>query len=308
MLRTRLVPVEIEVLLSIVNKLPRDREVSHHHVVNPTHHPDGSTPTQGPHSLSIDEESLRYFLDRAIDRFPADLKVFVRPDHNLLEREAEGWKKTLGPLMFECALAASGGLFHPEPLTPSQVKAREALKAGGQISFPHEGKPFFGLGEVEAMRQRYLFLFALREVFEATSQAHISLDDARRRLNQLESQLSSFRPSIFPIQVEAFRGRFDIGKKDRKKKTHNLGYAKPQITWVLEKVEVERIRKCPVCEKLFWAGRLDQSACRSRCSNVLRAKKWREKYAAKYTGKGQAAVSDKAKGKITKGRKKRSHG
>jgi hypothetical protein len=43
-----------------------------------------------------------------------------------------------------------------------------------------------------------------------------------------------------------------------------------------EGVEVERIRKCPVCGLFFWAGRLNKSACAEPCARVLRQRKLRE--------------------------------
>lgn len=290
-LRTRPVPAEIAELLSIVNKLPRIPHNSHHLVLN-------------SRVLKVDERGVLFFLEQIIESLPIELRVFVKPVDGLLEKGAEGWKKSLGPFLFDCALGASGGLLHPEPLTARELEEQKALEAGGQISFPHEGKPFFGLGEVEAIRQRYLFLFALRRLLQAISGAHKSLGEARQRLHSLHLQPGYSAPSPPLAQVEVLRGRFDIGKRDYKNKTHKLGYAKPQITWVLEKIEVERIRQCPVCEKLFWAGRLDQSACRPRCSNVLRAKTWREKYGSKYQQRRRSAAGvSKSKTKTKTSRK-----
>jgi hypothetical protein len=307
-LRTRPVPPEIAELLSIANKLPRTPDASHDHIVNPVlwsrSLASPSVPIHVTTSPSVDNAAQRYFLDRAIELLPAELRVFVKPEDRLLEHGAEGWSRALGPLLFECALGASGGLFHAEPISASELEKRQALEATGQISFADKGKPFFGLGEVEAMRQRYLFLFAVRTLLEATSRAHVSFDEAQHRLDQIDLQPGFSWPSPPLAQVEVFRGRFDIGQKDRKTRTHRLGYAKPKITWVLEKIEVERIRVCPVCARLFWAGRLDQSACRSQCSNVLRAKKWREKHSSNKK-RHRAASTGKAKVKTKKGRKGR---
>jgi hypothetical protein len=45
---------------------------------------------------------------------------------------------------------------------------------------------------------------------------------------------------------------------------------------VLQGIEVERIRLCAVCRKLFWAGRLDKIGCGEPCSRVLRQRRLRE--------------------------------
>jgi len=45
---------------------------------------------------------------------------------------------------------------------------------------------------------------------------------------------------------------------------------------VLDGIEARRIRLCPVCEKLFWAGRVDKVGCTEECSRVLRQRRLRE--------------------------------
>jgi hypothetical protein len=39
--------------------------------------------------------------------------------------------------------------------------------------------------------------------------------------------------------------------------------------------DAERIRKCRVCEKLFWAGRSDKWCCSPRCLGLNRIRQWR---------------------------------
>jgi len=45
---------------------------------------------------------------------------------------------------------------------------------------------------------------------------------------------------------------------------------------MLNGIQADRIRICPVCEKLFWAGRLDKSACGELCAGTLRQRRLRE--------------------------------
>jgi len=45
----------------------------------------------------------------------------------------------------------------------------------------------------------------------------------------------------------------------------------------LQGVAVDRIRVCPRCSKLFWAGRRDKSGCSEGCARVLRQGKLRER-------------------------------
>jgi len=43
-------------------------------------------------------------------------------------------------------------------------------------------------------------------------------------------------------------------------------------------VEVQRIRRCPICEKIYWAERIDQPTCSKRCNNVRRSRIQRGTY------------------------------
>ena len=50
----------------------------------------------------------------------------------------------------------------------------------------------------------------------------------------------------------------------------------------MDGVEADRIRECRICGQIFWAGRTDQACCKRRCAKVLRTRRWREGYPAKY--------------------------
>ena len=50
----------------------------------------------------------------------------------------------------------------------------------------------------------------------------------------------------------------------------------------IEDVEADRIRECPICQNVFWAGRKDQLCCAPRCARILRTRRWRERYPERY--------------------------
>ncbi len=57
-----------------------------------------------------------------------------------------------------------------------------------------------------------------------------------------------------------------------------------------ESVDINRIRACEVCSRIFWAGRIDKWGCSPKCSNVIRVRKSRERkqeYAAVYKTRGR---------------------
>jgi len=45
---------------------------------------------------------------------------------------------------------------------------------------------------------------------------------------------------------------------------------------MLDGIEANRIRLCPICKGIFWAGRRDKSACSPQCSLTLRQRRLRE--------------------------------
>ena len=51
---------------------------------------------------------------------------------------------------------------------------------------------------------------------------------------------------------------------------------------ILAGVEVARIRRCPICGVIYWAGRLDKPACSDRCKSVVRQRRHRERHSERY--------------------------
>jgi hypothetical protein len=50
----------------------------------------------------------------------------------------------------------------------------------------------------------------------------------------------------------------------------------------LENIDNLRIRQCSRCGTLFFAGRLQQSACPEPCAHILRTQRWRAGYRENY--------------------------
>jgi hypothetical protein len=49
----------------------------------------------------------------------------------------------------------------------------------------------------------------------------------------------------------------------------------PAFLQAIDGVEITRIRECPVCSSIFWAGRTTQQCCTPRCSNIFRVRRHR---------------------------------
>lgn len=46
----------------------------------------------------------------------------------------------------------------------------------------------------------------------------------------------------------------------------------------IDGVEITRIRECEICNRIFWAGRINQSACSTACAHALRNRRYRARY------------------------------
>ena len=61
-----------------------------------------------------------------------------------------------------------------------------------------------------------------------------------------------------------------------------LVFNTPLLVKILQGVEAARIRRCPICGLIFWAGRMDRPCCGPKCAKARRRHHSREKYAVKY--------------------------
>jgi hypothetical protein len=248
-LRTRPESKDITELLYIANRLPRELGADHESVVNSQEH-------------GYDQKTLEFFLLRALAELPIDLKAFVTQSLELkLEKSGEfslkldeGLQKTVGPNLLQYAFDVA--------------------------------RPLWGAGEIESMRQRYIFLFAVRDILRCLASPRtptqvepkekpLVLANTRSWLRA--AQMSFLNPAQrMYSKIDGLRTQLYISKEITREGTHKLAVYHPLLFQVLESVEAERIRECPVCGRLFWAGRLDQSACHLH-GNVLRARRLREK-------------------------------
>ncbi len=75
------------------------------------------------------------------------------------------------------------------------------------------------------------------------------------------------------------------------------------------KIEARRIRHCYICQKIFWAQRLDSWACSKKCGNSLRQKIWQAQNKDKYNEKRRSNYAYKQATKnLTKNLKEKKNG
>jgi hypothetical protein len=56
-----------------------------------------------------------------------------------------------------------------------------------------------------------------------------------------------------------------------------LVFLSDKFTQAFNGVEIDRLKICENCKKVFWVKRIDMKGCTTPCAKVLRTRKWREK-------------------------------
>jgi hypothetical protein len=76
---------------------------------------------------------------------------------------------------------------------------------------------------------------------------------------------------------------------------------KSAIVDALDGVEASRIRRCAICDRMFWAARLDKSCCSSgKCQKEWRAKLWRNRNQTAYKRSRIRKAEQTQRGDVTK--------
>jgi hypothetical protein len=117
------------------------------------------------------------------------------------------------------------------------------------------------LGTNSNARPKYQHLRAAREMLRAFA------NEGKDSPKSKEIKLRHIHEALVNIRADE-RGR--------------IQFSHGPIMDALRGVEVARIRLCPICGKIFWAGRLDQRCCSGKCSHVRRTRLWRASYQSKY--------------------------
>lgn len=117
---------------------------------------------------------------------------------------------------------------------------------------------------------RYERLIHARKILEEIAEKGASVDGYRRFHSQTgkwpyTSLLSTFL-SPFP----------DINVSLHIDQQGQIAIKPDELLDALLGAEAERIRQCPICNSIFWAGRIDQKGCSKQCANIIRVHRCRE--------------------------------
>lgn len=123
--------------------------------------------------------------------------------------------------------------------------------------------------EEENLRDNREFLYEIVQGYQDFSRFTKIL---RSLIQRHEAQKNNRLIIIFPIYIST-----EIVIKDGL-----IHIETNKLAEALQGVDIDRLRICPVCNRIFWAKRNDQKACSNKCSGNLRIRKYRENYLEKY--------------------------
>jgi hypothetical protein len=141
-------------------------------------------------------------------------------------------------------------------LLPQQgeAKVRRLVETGfARIDAVNEEYPFSSTWWVGQVRKRVLLAFAVRQLVNCMTQP-----------SKLEIVENTEIYDRSPWSSAYFR------IKDGRVK-----FQPSVLISLLEGVEVERVRECPICLKYFWAGRINMRCCSTAHAGVLRMREYR---------------------------------
>lgn len=225
-------------------------------------------------------DDLYLVLSNVLYEMPLEIQAFVLRDDHCEVGEWDGvttWKSIPPHIQLACnfdvlsrdieELAAIVHAAHTRisrTLELEDQAKRETLRIGG--------KQYVFLASEKLLsraRHRLLSLLAAREVLKSLTKP----DAWARVLDINESKFSG----------GALAGISIVHEKDKKgENTSRVAVAPPVLYGRLEGVDSTRIRECPICHKIFWAGRKDQSGCSDNCRAAQRSRTYRKNYKRKY--------------------------
>ena len=192
----------------------------------------------------------------------------------MAQRSAKNSKQTLRTRRVPPALEQWLGVVND---VPEQSEVEEAANSALQIATrfvqpcPEEHQLIAELRSRLAnwgpAAQRAIFTDDLQNAADL-GQRLLGLGAAKRAFQIVANSKDSLTPRALPLPIERSASLWlESGK---------LSVKLAPFLEALQGLEVERLRICPICSQIFWAGRLDKSGCSENCSRVLRQRRLRE--------------------------------
>ena len=293
-------PTQLNDLLILANQLPVELRLSRHKSWSPASRRVISDETPkivrwrrdllDGTSKGMSHESLWIRLVEAVGELPLKLQAFLlRDELGDIVVESDGYPV---PVYVDSDLQIMRNF---ELLGMSENELREIVRKSldkvDEAARFKEGEDEFlqirvsSRTLIERVHQRLIYSLAALELLDCLTQ-----ENAKEGLRRLS--ITRLSDATYPRPYIDEKGRFELSP--------------PILFYRLKGIEVFRIKECPVCDRIFWAGRKDMRCCDAKCSHIFRSRKYRgEAYKEKYAyqryrrgeaGKRRAGDSDKQVG------------
>lgn len=133
------------------------------------------------------------------------------------------------------------------------------------------------IDEFEILDRYNDFIYYRRKLRFVAQEASYYQKTERRRI----SVSSVYQPELFTTS-------FEIGKDGR------ITFQNDKVIKALEGIDIKRLRICEVCNRIFWANRLEKLGCSDRCNQTLRTRRKRTSDKNRFPSRVQKETSFKS--------------
>jgi hypothetical protein len=270
-------PEAIEKIISVVRLLPVAAELKSYHdsYFQRIHNdPDKLFSSLWEEYEIEDEDAENYYLrdleeDDFDDEDDEDRRADPRTNYRREKERAEDQYKRKA--LEECLLGLSDEFAayvrSPEPASLESLHEQFEERLT---------RPMFSFQEfVHILNDKMIENLVSQRLFSAI-QRYRNARENHARLYNLVAYLEAYRLDRYehPYYPEK-RKLFEI--KDINVVDGKLRFLPDEFTEAFNGVDIDRIKLCGSCKKVFWVKRLDMKGCTTSCAKILRTRKWREK-------------------------------
>lgn len=124
---------------------------------------------------------------------------------------------------------------------------------------------------------------------------YINVWNAYMRLHSI-ARLALEEPQPYIGRSILWNHRVPIPVLDKIDEHGFVRVSKDLFTEAIDEADIEgaRIRECESCKRIFWAGRITQKGCSARCGDIIRKRRYRERYSQGFYQGAKLTEKDKA--------------
>jgi hypothetical protein len=138
---------------------------------------------------------------------------------------------------------------------------------------------------------------------------YLNLWNAQMRLHRI-AQLAVEEPKAYSGRSVLWNHPVPLPVHDKIDEHGFVRVSKDLFTEAMDEDDIEaaRIRECEACKLIFWAGRITQRGCSPRCGDIIRKRRYRERYKQGFYQGAELTEKEKAALNTQQGKRKAKTG